>query len=327
MSVDHEQYIVGESKARIIFPFSGESLCNVTELQLGQWSIRYIDAEVRLPQEINEQALNLLNTWQNVYPKEDTWVQRNYGVPSLLVRIDGTVVDGQLKAYEIEDRPQGAGLSLSLNSEFKSRLEKVRETWPRIVAVVSENRKGTDDHLIYDVVHAPDPSDKILVRAEPWEADFHKYQSNSVSTVLTEGDKSYGESMGFWNRINFPEEVDWNKACVVKPLQGSKAKDVMVWIPDKMVYGQKVTNGVFTRTKIGNMILAKNGEGVYVQPFYPPIPLVLDDETQWMALRIFYGYNLQTRQWEALGGLSNSRKNMIIHGAQDTTFNPINIAA
>jgi hypothetical protein len=176
------------------------------------------------------------------------------------------------------------------------------------------------------VVQDPKPDDLLLVRAEPWEEEFHRFQRQSISTVKTEGDKAYGEKMGLWEKIYSPNDVDWELPQVVKPTQGSKAKDVMVWLPKKEVYGQKVSNGVFTKTRISATIEAQNGDGMYIQPFHPPIPIAINGDMHWMALRTFFGFDTQKQEWVSIGGLTSIRKNMIIHGASDTIFSPINIS-
>ena len=319
MIKESEINITNGRTAGVVFPLSPERQYPDNVVETGEWKTRYLDAPIPMPKNLDERAHSLITKWQEVFPYEPTWVQNNVGVPSLLVRLDATAVEGELKIFEVEERPQGVGFTSHLNSDFRGRLQAVSETWPKFKAIIAPDRIGrTDDPLWLEVDEKPNRKDLYLIRAEPWQTEFLDFQGQSVSTYLTEGDKSYGEKMGLWKKVHSPEEVDWESEFVLKPTQGSKAKDIMPFTKKKNSGG-----GRFTRTKISNCILENAVTGMYIQPLYPSIPMEIDGEKQETILRTYYGFNMQKNAWESLGGLWCARDNLVVHGAKDATFGPV----
>lgn len=294
---------------------------------LGEWRILATDRERGFPREHLKRAFEVIGQWEKAFPREDNWINRAHGLPSPIIKLDATIVDGELKVYEVEDRPAGMGYSGLINPDLRRDFADVVFTWPDFRVVVSPQRLGNDDHLWAQRAE-PDWDGLVLVRAEPSESDFHHLQRRSISTLLTEGNKSYGEKMGLWRKVTSPDEIDFDSGFVVKPQQGSKGQGVFVSLPKGYMKEHGIDagkNGVATAGKIRGVIetSAVNG-GVFIQPFYPPMETGISTHP-WAVNRLFFGYDMQDRQWRYVGGTWNARNNLKIHGASDTLTGPLRL--
>ena len=184
--------------------------------------------------------------------------------------------------------------------------------------MVSKERKGHDDALWADVVSLEDarPDMLCLVRAEPEEQEFHPLEPSSISSLKGKGNKMYGVQMGLWKPISSQDSLDWDRPFALKPVQGSKSRDVRLWDPDN-----HRAQGIATRTKITET-LQRHGV-MYQQDYIPPIEIGNNGKTLYMIHRVFYGYDLPEQKWKYIGGFYNVRPSLIIHGARDTIFGPV----
>ena len=287
--------------------------------RLGTWEITTLKREEVLSKGIQKQAIDLTDKWINVFPKESTWIQQNYGIPSLLVRFDGIDDNGILRTYEIEDRPAGIGHTNLINPDFKQRLSKLRETWPEFDVAISPLRDPADDKLWCNVVDKNSATGLVFVRAEPEEMQFRELQSRSVSTIATEGDKSYGVALGLWKFIDSPTQFPRRRSFVLKALQSSKGRNMAFY-------------DVRSRPGPGNVKM-KNAEkllieqvatkgGMYIQELIPPMQSGID-LYPFMIYRFFLGYDFKQKEWVPLGGTYFARNNLKIHGASDSVSGPL----
>lgn len=266
--------------------------------------------------EFVEEGKEILKKWERIFPKEKTWVQKNFGVPSLIVRMDCTVYDGKLGIYEIEERPSQVGIARVINRQFAEILKKLMAEWPEFVAVISPRRgqKIGDDGLWIQTIQyfpeeLPKNINKVIVRAEPTEVEFHCLQPKSVSTVTAKGNKSYGEKLGWWKKIRSGSCLPWEEGFVLKPLQGSKMQNVEIWDPEQR-----------PRSSTRDQVLATLEKNVmYCQPFLPPIKKGGD----WCMYRPFYGYSPKEKDWVPMGGIWVARSNLRVHGTRDAVFGPL----
>lgn len=289
---------------------------------LGWEGVNVSAAEISLPEIAVLQGHGLVSQWSSLFVKENTWVQQNLGIPTVIARVDASLdPDGNLLPYEIEERPGGIGAATVYNPDFRERLSELKKGWPDFDVVVSEKRTGHDDGLWASVVRLEDinPDRLYLIRAEPEESEFHKLEPNSVSSLKGKGSKAYGVQMGLWKLVNSPDCLDWNKPFALKPTQGSKSRDVRLWDPDPKV--RRNYQGYATETKIKDT-LAHHGV-MYEQDFLPPIELHGNEKTLYMIYRVFYGYDIPAQQWKYLGGFYNVRPSKKVHGARDTIFGPV----
>ncbi len=282
-------------------------------MKLGLWDIKYTDRVIPFPAYASEQALKVIGQWQADFVKEQTWVQQKMGLPSLLVRLDCIVRDGKLVVYEVEERPAGIGISSLVNPKFEEEFYRLAQTWRPFKVVVSPLREGTDDQLwTTRMPWQESATDLVLVRAEPEEKAFYGFEPNSVSSLKAKGDKSYGEKMGLWHKVSSPDELNWNESFVLKPLQGSKLKDLEIWDPKKRPGHSAQKKVMATLQQSGQM---------YCQRLFPPMETGIE-RFPWMIFRVFFGYNCLSNKWESLGGNWNARFNLRIHGASDAIFGP-----
>ncbi|MEK7611476.1 MAG: hypothetical protein AAB486_03855 [Patescibacteria group bacterium] len=294
----------------------------ITTLQSGKWTVNMATRIIVFPRWAVEAGRELLPEWQRLFPKEETWVQREVGTPSLIVRLDCTIVESALRVFEIEERPAGIGITGQINPQFRERLEGLRVQWPLFSVVVSKQRQGCDDNLWAQILGLDEYRDGlVMVRAEPEEPEFHRLTPFSVSSVRMKGNKSYGVDLDWWRRVASPEELPWDEPFVLKPLQGSKCHDLEVWVPKTSRHFDQV-KGASTRTRVARTLL-RNG-AMYCQPFHSPMSFE-DDPRMRMILRVYYGYEPQASSWQCLGGVWNARPNWIVHGASDAVFGPIQI--
>ena len=285
----------------------------IQTVQINQWQVNYSRKPVIFPALAVRQGLEFLKSWEQSFPREDTWARNQFNIPSLFVRFDCIVRDGQLIVYEIEERPAGLGLTSRVNGEFAVELKAMAKLWPEFRVEISPLRSGTDDHLwLHLLPKSAAGSDLVLVRAEPEETEFHHLEAASVSSLKSKGDKGYGVKMGFWSRVATAEELPWDSCFVLKPLQGSKLKDLEIWDPEWRP-------GSSVRAKIIEA-MSKNS-GMFLQHLHPPMDTGIK-QFPWMIFRVFFGYDPGSREWRCLGGNWNARHNLRIHGALDAIFGP-----
>ncbi len=297
----------------------------IRELNFGGWQVRVGDHTEVFGRRHVEETKSILDIWQTVYPKEDTYVCQEFGVPSLFVRID--CVPDPIRPFEIEERPQGAGLMRQINDDFRQRLDALRAKWPKFVSVISPRReKHGDDHLWLDVVEPSKVNGHlVLARCEPHEEEFHRFAARSVSTIKTEGDKGYGVHFGWWQEVTWnevsvnPDMLPWKVGFALKPTQGSKCHDVHIVAGE----GARKEDGS-TRKKVLET-LQQRGR-MYLQPYIPPKQMIIHNKKHYQIWRVYFGFDPETREWVPLGGAWNARRSLRVHGASDTIFGNVIVA-
>lgn len=290
--------------------------------QIGMWKMLVSDKKEIFSQEAQRQATILLDKWRWFFPQENSWAQKKFSVPSLIVRLDCVVHNGQISLFEVEERPAGIGVTAQLNPVFRRKLGEIKREWPNFKSLVSHQRSTSDDVLWLESISREQAiaNDELLfIRAEPEEQEFHSLIERSISTLLIKGDKSYGEKMGFWKEVGW-EDFDsfpWEDGFCLKPLKSSKCRGIEIWNPE---FRKKKIGGTSTKTHIEKTL--KFYGKMYLQDFI--FPMVDPDEKKLaMAYRVFFGYKPSLGNYAFLGGLWNARPNLKIHGAQDTLMGPI----
>lgn len=308
---------------------------NLRQIEIGAlprqpWKTTIGDQAVTIPYQITAGCIKLIERWASIFPREDTFVQQQFGVPSLMVRIDCAPNQDSLGVYEIEERPAGIGANTLYNNQFCAALARVREDWPKVTAVVSDLRRGGDDYLwieelpLADALAHRNNDARFLVRAEPEEVSFHALASQSVSTVRMKGMKSYGVPLGLWNEVRWTDVcshpdafLPWGGGFCLKPAQGSKCRGVEVWHPA----GSRAGGGA-TKTRILRT-LAERGM-MYLQPLIQPMRWEINNKPYDVIFRIYFAYQIAKAAWVSLGGSWNARPAPCcrIHGAEDAIFGP-----
>jgi hypothetical protein len=287
-------------------------MANLTSFFIGQkWEVRVSDEAIQLPEWIAETGKRVLSKWQRVFPKERSWIQNEFGIPSFIVRVEGVPVGDRFHFFEIEERPAGVGMTSMHSPSFADNLGKLTSVWPHFKVLVSEARQGAGDDYLWREIVTPQQvhdSDLLMIRAEPEETEFHQFANRSVSSLIEKGNKVYGEKFGWWSKVSSEHELPWKSPFVIKPCQGSKARGLEIWDPIKKRKGCSTKSRIIkTLSRAGKM---------YCQPLADPIT----HEDGMMFYRIFYGYDPRSSEWVCLGGCYNVRPNLRIHGASDAFF-------
>lgn len=284
------------------------------------WVMNLSDEKRVLAERASASIIGSIEQWAAAYPTEESLAQTRYGVPSLLVRVDMTILPGGgVGLYEIEDRPAGPGVTGLVNSDFGTRLGALRKKWPDFAVVVSPRRTGTDDELWLRAITLEEARQRgtpVLVRAEPHESEFHGLLGQSVSTLTTEGLKSYGVPMGLWQEVRHadveadPSTLPWEAGFCLKPTRGSKCLDVHVWSP------RHKHRGSSTKTKILEVL--RSYDSMYLQEFLPPMQWQIEGKDYTGIYRVFFGYDPEDARWTSMGGVWMARPSTLrIHGASD----------
>lgn len=301
--------------------------------KFGSWDTAFSPVREVMPKGAIEQCLDIISRWQCLFPLANTWVGQKHRVPSLFVRLDCVIApDGEVKVYEVEERPCGFGLTASCNSSFAQRLVGVQQTWPAIRWVKSEHRH-TDDELWFgqglDLAEARNYDGCLLVRSRPEETAFHELEDRAVSSVSKEGDKNYGVDLGWWNTITVADDGSGSlvlspslpDAAVLKPTQGTRSRLIKVYLTTERRQNLRdrgfAVNGSDSLTQLTKLVGKQPNRQMFCQPFVEPM-LFLHQPGRNGIHRIFFGFNLETGAWVPLGGVWMALDDLIVHGTNRT---------
>jgi len=318
------------------------------------WTFNVMNHLEILPKQGVIKALDLLERWKGVFPLGETWVGREYGVPSLLVRLD-CVYDPEtgLQVFEIEERPCGAGAAMRLNPSFAVRFSALRNEWPPFSWVSDPTRRTDDEEWLgmgLSLEEAKQSDGLLLVRSRPEHTDYHVLEQRAISSVRHAGDKSYGVEMGLWHIGRWRHDPSEDEggyidpplsgACVLKPLQGTRCRGVMVYLTGHTVQMKVNGRGLVTHyngeelikvkqdtagsDRIGNTL--RNSSDAYVcQPFIQPMRRSFVPDKN-VILRFFFGFSPNRREYVPLGGVWAASEALRVHGEKDTVFGPLDFA-
>lgn len=297
-------------------------------------------AEETMPEAAVEEGKEILARWAGIFPGANTWVAKEHGVPSLFVRLD-CVVDsaGRLRIYEIEERPCGMGITMRVNPHFALRLTELKRRWPQFRSVKSDTRP-TDDELWLgeplSLAEAREHDGLLLVRSRPEEDQFHCLEDRAVSSVSEEGNKSYGETFGWWHPVtarpddepgSFYLEPAIAGPSVIKPRRGTRSRFVSVYVPktereqlrQRIVFGSGECQGI---AQIEKLVARQPNRAMYCQPLIEPMRLPHQPDFN-CIYRFFYGFDPEKGQWVPLGGVWMGLDALIVHGTDRTVTGPL----
>lgn len=283
----------------------------------GNWTVKYCDDELILPETIIKEGKDFLKKWAASFPKEETWTQNHFGIPSILGRFDHFIdKNGHMKICEFEEEPAGTGFATVINPQFKKKLEFLKKEWPSFKLILAPNWNGNDDALWMEEIKLEDwsPPQLVWVKSLPCDAKYHHLENFSVTSLKKKWDKSYGEKMGLWKIVSL-KDIDsfpWDTGFVLKPLVGCRSKNIEIWDPKKQ-------KGYSTRSRIEKTLKSENS--MYMQEFFPPNTEEKIDGN--ILYRTTYGFRPSTKKWECLGGIWIARKNLRIHGSEDSLWGPL----
>lgn len=280
---------------------------------IGDWLIR-VSQERRplLPHHVAS-IQGLITAWNECFVAEDTWIFKNHGVASWLVRCDCVPAGNSLFVYEIEERPGGVGACTLVSGLFRARLQEFLTHWQPVSVVKSQTANAPDDHLWLPLaIPGKAASPLVLVRSHPSERQYHYLSSQSVSTVRAKGNKSYGVPLKLWSVVRAGAEagLPWERGFVLKPIDPLSGDQVLMWDPEMRVGGSRRDEVVRALARQGSM---------YLQELVIPPRL---NGLYWLY-RVFFGYNVPSKRWDYLGGIWQGRPTLKLYGTNDSVFGPV----
>lgn len=294
--------------------------------QIGEWKVNVATFNDILPNCYLSQLSCLVSEWSQVFPKGSTWVGREFGIPSLLVRVDCVIdAEGHLQIYEVEDKPCGAGVTSEISPFFRDRFQELKGTWPEF-SWVQQPGRHTDDSLLFgsalSLEEAQYSDSLLLVRSRIGAKEYHQFEERSISTVVHEGEKLYGVEMGLWVcGESVTSDPDWlDKPWVMKPAFGTRSLGIRFYLPQVDRSLSVLDEGLLIdRAKLQKKI---KKESVFLQPFIPAMKVTGMDG--WAKIhRFFFGWDCRLRRYSPLGGVSMMRSSLLVHGTNDSVTIPL----
>lgn len=303
------------------------------------WTHKWDKTPFRLPMSVYLQAEKALKGFLAVRTIERTWIERMYGVPSWMLRVEGVLrPDGTFCPFEVEDRPAGIGMLKKYMDPEGLKLHF--EEWPDVSVVRSDSRNGIDDPSwgapVISLEEALARGNLVLVRAPPEEERFHLLMNQSVSTIALEGDKSYGRQMGWWIEVSRSTAslkdillLARAQALVSKPFIGTRTRGVHVYIPSHLVdlYQLQNFHDVGGWDTLKKQVMGR--QGCFLQPFVLPMQFSWRPKNERGIIRIYFRYSKKLRKYvllEGCPGFWNTRpQHVIIHGTPDSCFGPLEV--
>lgn len=305
---------------------------------MSEWQHGWDKTPYRLTKGVVGQITKCLHDFLSVRLVESTYVERFYRAPSWMIRVEGVVHDDKFYVFEVEDRPAGIGmLKKHVNPEG---LHLHLEEWKDVLVVDSGSRNGIDDHLwgarVVSLEEAKTSRSLVLVRARPEEERFHLLVDQAVAPVVHEGNKRYGEKLGWWYRVSKTSEnlplimaLVKNSAVVIKPFVGTRARGVYIYVAGHLRQVLGIQECVDTRSFETVQKQIKTPQGCFIQPFVLPMKFDWRPENEWGIVRVYFRYSIKERRYvllEGCPGFWNTRpNNLVIHGTQDAFFGPLDV--
>lgn len=266
------------------------------------------------------------------------WGVKNLGIQSPLVRIDMAPVDDSnvnVKnfVYEVEVRPAGMGLALSL---LEKRVKQWREALLICNGFVNIQSSIQDDGLAAEILKIPyhysedvrmisinrdDPPYWIRTNKRKGQL-FKDLEKISLVPICLDGDKRYLVKLGMAKILtsHYLSQLNWMEPFVVKPLIGTRTAGVEIFLPNflKKKFGQ----GGSTQTRVKRII--ESAEMPYIiQRFIPPQIEVIDGVRGCTIWRLFFTW--EEEKYKFAGGLWNWRPNVRVHGSSDSVFGTVDL--
>lgn len=299
------------------------------QLVIGDWEIK-----VGEPRQISINTVEKLEKFLTVewleavveIHKEDPWWGLEHlGLPSPIVRVDMAPCpadDGDIKnfIYEVEVRPAGLGLFLSMSPEAGIKEVLTNCGCQGFINIRSSIQ---DDYLAAEMLGLPYfkevPPDLVgpyWVRTNEREGEVLKLERVSLVPIRSDGDKRYLIRLGMAKEVSHSHDLDWDAPFVIKPIVGARMEGVEIYIPPSLQ--KSFSRGSSTKNKIIQSISSRS-YSYLIQPFIPP--QLEGDDGCWSIWRLFFGFFCG--RYRFLGGLWNQRPNLRIHGSSDATFGVI----
>lgn len=309
------------------------------EIKIGNWYFRTGEKR-EVPKKVIQLLKESLKEWQETALPEsgETWVAKNWGIPSCLVRIDMAPAKEEEREisklfYEVEARPAGLGVyfSLAKQADFypQASWKEIFKQFPLKIGFKicpsliesSEDLRAFAEDLGFPF-WGPDeipPNEYLLfIRAKNNEPGVEVFENRAIAPLLKDGNKKYLLKQGLGKVFKDVSELPWNVGYAVKPLTGARLEGLEIFPPCHL----KKAKGSSTKSRILKRLenARENSIDFVVQPFISPQREIIEGKEGWTIWRIFFGYKKEKDEWEFLGGWWNWRPNLRVHGASDAVF-------
>ncbi|MFO0703635.1 MAG: hypothetical protein U0525_02835 [Patescibacteria group bacterium] len=135
----------------------------------------------------------------------------------------------------------------------------------------------------------------------------------SVAPLMDHGNKEYLLELAMAKAVRVEDDVDFTKPCCVKPLNGSKGKDVQIWMPKSDGTRDASCEGGATKSQVVRAISANR---CIAQPFIPTGIDTIDGKNYHKLMRLFAVMN-ENMEYEIIPSPYVMRPNVKIHGSSD----------
>ncbi len=300
----------------------------IQKTKIGPWEVNTSQESIHMTNCEVESLHYFIPTWRKCFPRSGNLAEKHFDTPSAIIRFDYVVTSqGMVHVYEIEERPAGLGVTSSIHPRFleavlpliKEQEEAIGLPWS---LYVSEAREGSSDDEVFSqnsgvrLFRGNVPSEVVNSRAWYVRANRNEeyvakhFTSNSLSTIVHEGNKSYGTSLGLWEEMAETYEPDFTVPFAVKPGSGSRFEEVLIFHPNK-----KLGAGFATRTKVLDAI--RRGKVKFIQAYGHPETIPFLDEKYRLIRRAYFAWSPKKSDYVSLGGLWVAAPSVRVHGTRD----------
>ena len=294
------------------------------------------DEVVVLTSKERQSVEDALETWRRdplAMPPTENWASRNWGVPSVLVRVDMAPLRGQQgdvhPLYEVEGGPGGLGFvhALAGDEPLQMMAECLRglgveeigwEVAPSRARFEAELFRGVSvlgEHGL-KVSRGLNHGLPLLLRSGgedrvPYERCLCNYTQGGGDKLAL---RPFGAILG--NELGGAPGRRWPQGFVFKPRYGTGASGVLIHAANtpyrKHSDSSRQMDACWER-------IENSPERWVVQGFSPPE--YLSEERLFRMWRIFAVWSGE--RYRAIGGFWNARNSLRLHGATDTIWGPI----
>lgn len=310
------------------------------KIEVGKWKVDIGETKLVPEAVLNELETFLSTDWKEAAMKDieerGTWWRgaRELGIPSPIVRIDmapnqRNSAKIQEAIYEVEIRPAGLGITLSL-------LPEIRDRWGRILkksgcqGFVRLESPIQDDALAAKFLELPYfeevPKNESLfwIRTRIDDPRALALEEKSLVPIRLDGHKGYLVKLNLARMVEMEMvegifSLPWEKGFAIKPLQGARIEGVELWLPQAQRGELPADKGLSTKNRVLRRI--KIGGPYLLQPFIAPMEEERCGKTGWFIWRLFFGW--EDSFYRFIGGAWFWRPNLRIHGASDAIIGPL----
>lgn len=288
----------------------------VKSAKVNGWNFYSTDKVIKLNDEHLDNITERVQDYSSILPKEKTWVQENYGVPSLFIRVNA-FCNGCVQIDGISTDPVGVGLASTMYNSVADNVANYKEKLPEINFL--NLLPGKNDYHLWLKQTKLKKAKKMpaFVRLPNDLAHEARFKSLSITPTVNQNN-DYGCQLGLWSdRVGLADcdNLPWNDAFVLRPLFGD-INQKYVFHPEHDYEKERGRMGLNSKKEIAE-ILRLNPEGMYLQKrFVPGFNKVSYNFFTMYSLYFFF--NPQKNSYEYRFGVHVSRHNWCVKEARNS---------